>query len=174
VDVTLRHEDGHAVARRDGVELRVSRGPDGPVLDGDPGVLDHPDGVARAWAAVHCVNAGDVLVSAADGWELLDLGGGHHLGGGSHGSLLPGDSFVPVLAAGLQELGAAVVPSQGNFVMADFPGRPGKELFEALLREGVVVRPLGGYGFPTAHRVTVGLPEENERLLAALKRVLAA
>jgi len=80
----------------------------------------------------------------------------------------------PVLAAGLQELGAAVVPSQGNFVMADFPGRPGKELFEALLREGVVVRPLGGYGFPTAHRVTVGLPEENERLLAALKRVLAA
>jgi histidinol-phosphate aminotransferase len=79
----------------------------------------------------------------------------------------------PVLAAGLQALGATVVPSQGNFVMADFPGRPGKELFEALLREGVVVRPLGGYGFPTAQRVTVGLPEENQRLLAALKRVLA-
>jgi histidinol-phosphate aminotransferase len=80
----------------------------------------------------------------------------------------------PVLAAGLQALGATVVPSQGNFVMADFPGHPGKELFEALLREGVVVRPLGGYGFPTAQRVTVGLPEENQRLLAALKRVLAA
>jgi histidinol-phosphate aminotransferase len=79
-----------------------------------------------------------------------------------------------VLAAGLQALGATVVPSQGNFVMADFPGRPGKELFEALLREGLVVRPLAGYGFPTAQRVTVGLPEENQRLLAALKRVLAA
>jgi histidinol-phosphate aminotransferase len=80
----------------------------------------------------------------------------------------------PVLAAGLQALGATVVPSQGNFVMADFPGRPGKELFEALLREGLVVRPLAGYGFPTAQRITVGLPAENQRLLAALKRVLGA
>jgi hypothetical protein len=109
VDVTLRLEDGDAVARRDGVELRVRRGPDGPALDGDPAVLDHPDGAARAWAAVHCANAGDVLVSAADGWELLDLGGGHHLGGGSHGSLLPGDSVVPVLAAGLLDLPASIV-----------------------------------------------------------------
>jgi histidinol-phosphate aminotransferase len=80
----------------------------------------------------------------------------------------------PALAAGLQELGATVFPSQANFVMADFPGRPGKELFEALLRQGIVVRPLGGYGFPTAQRVTVGRPEENQRLLAALRRVLAA
>lgn len=78
----------------------------------------------------------------------------------------------PFLAAGLAALGATVVPSQGNFVFADFPGRPGKEVFEALLREGVVVRPMGGYGFPTAQRVTVGLHEENEKCLAALKKVL--
>jgi len=78
----------------------------------------------------------------------------------------------PFLAAGLAALGATVVPSQGNFVLADFPGRPGKELFEALLREAVVVRPLGGYGFPTAQRVTVGLHAENEKCLAALKKVL--
>ncbi len=78
----------------------------------------------------------------------------------------------PFLAAGLAALGATVVPSQGNFVFADFPGRPGKELFEALLREGVVVRPMGGYGFPTAQRVTVGLRAENEKCLAALRKVL--
>jgi len=78
----------------------------------------------------------------------------------------------PVLADGLRALGATVVPSQGNFVFADFPGRPGKELFEALLREGVVVRPMGGYGFPTAQRITVGLPAENEKCLAALRKVL--
>jgi histidinol-phosphate aminotransferase len=80
----------------------------------------------------------------------------------------------PFLAEGLQALGATVVPSQGNFVMADFPGRPGKELFEALLRQGVVVRPLAGYGFPTAQRITAGLRVENEKCLAALRRVLAA
>jgi histidinol-phosphate aminotransferase len=79
----------------------------------------------------------------------------------------------PVLAAGLAELGASVVPSQGNFLLADFPGRPAKALFEDLLREGVVIRPLAGYGFPNAQRITVGLARENEKCMAALKKVLA-
>ncbi len=78
----------------------------------------------------------------------------------------------PFLAEGLKALGATVVPSQGNFVLADFPGKPGKDVFEALLREGVVVRPMSGYGFPTAQRITVGLRAENERCLAALAKVL--
>jgi histidinol-phosphate aminotransferase len=78
----------------------------------------------------------------------------------------------PFLSEGLKALGATVVPSQGNFVLADFAGRPGKELFEALLRAGVVVRPMGGYGFPTAHRITVGVRPENEKCLAALAKVL--
>jgi histidinol-phosphate aminotransferase len=79
----------------------------------------------------------------------------------------------PVLAAGLEKLGATVVPSQGNFLLADFPGRPAKQLFEDMLREGIVLRPLAGYGFPHAQRITVGLQVENERCLAALQRVLA-
>jgi histidinol-phosphate aminotransferase len=79
----------------------------------------------------------------------------------------------PVLSAGLAEIGASVVPSQGNFVLADFPNRSAKALFEDLLREGVVVRPLAGYGFPHAQRITVGLPRENEKCLLALKKVLA-
>jgi histidinol-phosphate aminotransferase len=79
----------------------------------------------------------------------------------------------PLLQRGLEVLGAVVSPSQGNFLLADFPGRPGKVLFESLLREGVVVRPVGGYGFPTAQRITVGLPQENQRCLAALRKVLS-
>jgi histidinol-phosphate aminotransferase len=79
----------------------------------------------------------------------------------------------PVLASGLEKLGATVVPSQGNFLLADFPGRPAKQLFEDLLREGVVLRPMAGYGFPNAQRISVGLPAENEKCLAALERVLA-
>ncbi len=78
----------------------------------------------------------------------------------------------PLLSSGLAALGATVGPSQGNFVLADFPGRPAKLLFEDLLREGVVVRPMAGYGFPTAQRITVGLRRENEKCLAALKKVL--
>ena len=80
----------------------------------------------------------------------------------------------PFLFDGLRALGAHPVPSQGNFVLADFPGRPSKDLFEALLRLGVVVRPMHGYGFPTAQRITVGRRADNERCLAALAKVLGA
>jgi hypothetical protein len=101
VDVALFLEDGDAVARRAGEELRF-RQVDGEVqLDGDPAVLDHPDGLARTWAALHNPNAGDVLVSASAGHEFTDLAGSSHAGGGSHGSLLAGDSEVPMLVVGL-------------------------------------------------------------------------
>jgi hypothetical protein len=60
-----------------------------------------PDGRARVAAALANPNAGEVLVSAASGWEFYDLAGRHHLGGGSHGSLEPADSTVPMLSIGL-------------------------------------------------------------------------
>ena len=41
-------------------------------------------------------------MSAAPGWEFVDFGGRHHAGGGSHGSLVEGDSVVPVLTIGLE------------------------------------------------------------------------
>jgi histidinol-phosphate aminotransferase len=75
----------------------------------------------------------------------------------------------PFLTEKLRALGATVWPSQTNFVLAEFPGRDNKELFEALLREGVVVRPIGG---PHAARITVGTRPENEKLVAALARIL--
>ncbi len=75
------------------------------------------------------------------------------------------------LERGLRELGLEYIPSRGNFITV----RVGEaaRIYDALLREGVIVRPIAGYGMPEHLRVTVGLPEHNERFLAALKRALA-
>jgi histidinol-phosphate aminotransferase len=67
---------------------------------------------------------------------------------------------------GLEPAGPAVA----NFVYADL-GRDSRELFEQLLREGVIVRPTHGFGGPTAIRVTVGTQEENAFFAEALARV---
>jgi predicted AlkP superfamily pyrophosphatase or phosphodiesterase len=88
-------EDGRLVVRRDGEE-------DTALLDGVP------DGPARAEAALRNPNAGEVVVSAAAGWEFVDLAGRHHLGGGSHGSLETADSEVPMLTIGLGEPPASI------------------------------------------------------------------
>ena len=109
VDVALFREGDEAVARRDGEELRFAPLGHGFRTHGDIDVLDHPDGLRRAWAALACPNAGELLVSATEGWEFTDLGGRHHQGGGSHGSLLAGDSEVPLVVAGLDELPTKVV-----------------------------------------------------------------
>jgi hypothetical protein len=114
VDVALFLEDGEVVARRDGED--------------DPSLLDeHPDGRARAEAALRNPNAGEVLLSAAAGWEFADLGGGHHLGGGSHGSLAAGDSEVPMLTVGLGEPPASITGVKGlvleHFGLAAVPAR---------------------------------------------------
>ncbi len=76
------------------------------------------------------------------------------------------------LAEGLAALGLAYIPSVANFLTVDL-GRPAGPVDEALLRRGVIARPVGGYGLPEHLRVSVGLPEENARFLAALEQVLA-
>jgi histidinol-phosphate aminotransferase len=63
-------------------------------------------------------------------------------------------------------------PAVANFVYAD-AGGDARALFDALLREGVIVRPLGGFGAPAAVRVTVGTPEDHEVLDQALGQVRA-
>ncbi len=77
------------------------------------------------------------------------------------------------LAAGLEALGLAYIPSVGNFITLDL-GRPAGPVDQALLRRGVITRPLANYGLPRHLRVSVGLPEENRRFLAALGEVLGA
>ncbi len=73
------------------------------------------------------------------------------------------------LSERLAAMGLTVVPSQANFLYFDVK-QDGKVAFEALLRRGVIVRHLGG----TFLRVTVGLPHENDRFIAALQAVLAS
>jgi histidinol-phosphate aminotransferase len=75
------------------------------------------------------------------------------------------------LDAILREHGFDPAPSVGNFVFAETGGDAGV-LFERLLREGVIVRPLAGFGSPSAIRVSVGTPEELDVFAGALGRVL--
>jgi len=76
------------------------------------------------------------------------------------------------LTAGFARLGLAWIPSYGNFVSVEIPraggGPRADAVFQSLLRQGVIVRPVAGYGLPDHLRVTVGLAAENERFLAAL------
>jgi predicted AlkP superfamily pyrophosphatase or phosphodiesterase len=107
VDLVLFEEDGEAVVRRARAELRFSPDNGGWRTAGDERVLDpslYPNGLERAWSALACSNAGEVIVSASPGWEFEDLGRRHHAGGGSHGSLLAGDSSVPIVATGLEQV----------------------------------------------------------------------
>jgi hypothetical protein len=90
------------VARRAGEELRFAPDNGGFAVRGDQSLLPYPNALERAWSALANPNAGDVLVSAAPSFEFADLGGRHHAGGGSHGSLEAGDSEVPMLAVGLE------------------------------------------------------------------------
>lgn len=69
------------------------------------------------------------------------------------------------------EMGLPVIRSQGNFVMFDTK-REAAKVYQALLRKGVILRPVANYGFPSHLRINVGLEEENKLALSALKEVL--
>jgi histidinol-phosphate aminotransferase len=74
----------------------------------------------------------------------------------------------------LPRLGVKVYPSAGNFVLARVSGAgcTGQQVFDALLRLGVIVRPVGGYGLPDCVRITIGTAEQNARLVDALRQCL--
>lgn len=75
------------------------------------------------------------------------------------------------LTQACEQMGLEYIPSVGNFLTIDF-ARDAMPIYEALLREGVIVRPIGVYGLPNHLRVTVGLPEENARFVDSLRKVL--
>ena len=74
---------------------------------------------------------------------------------------------IAYLTRELGGLGIEVWPSDANFLLA----RAGEDAAERLQREGVIVRPLIGFGMPDFVRISIGLPEENERLVKALRRL---
>jgi Type I phosphodiesterase / nucleotide pyrophosphatase len=100
VGLALFLEDGEVVARRAG--------------DEDPALLEeYLDGRARAEGALRNPHAGEVILSAADGWEFADLAGRSHVGGGSHGSLGSTDSEVPMLSVGVGEPPSSITGIKG-------------------------------------------------------------
>jgi hypothetical protein len=119
------HPDGEAAVHTRRGELRFA--PRGDLTDlrgehwsveGDEAVLAldtsdgrvrsdrYPDALGRVWAALRCRTAGEVLASAAPGWEFLDWGRSHHIGGGSHGALHANDSLGSLLWCGTGPDGA--------------------------------------------------------------------
>ena len=75
------------------------------------------------------------------------------------------------LVAAFRELGLEWIPSAGNFVTFKVGDAIGVN--QALLRQGVIVRPIAAYGMPHWLRVSIGLPEENARFIEALRQALA-
>jgi histidinol-phosphate aminotransferase len=71
----------------------------------------------------------------------------------------------------LDSMGLIYVPSQANFVFIDFK-RDSNEIFQALLKEGIIIRPGRTWGYPTCARVTIGRMEDNRRFIEALRKVL--
>jgi hypothetical protein len=76
-------------------------------MDGRLASDAYPDGLARLWSALRAPNAGDVLVSLAEGYECVDWGGATHVDGASHGALAAGDSLGPLVLCGLDGPAAA-------------------------------------------------------------------
>lgn len=79
---------------------------------------------------------------------------------------------IALWSAALEDMGVDYIPTVGNFITVDV-GQPAGGVYEALLGQGVIVRPIGAYGLPNHLRITVGTSTENERALAALEKVLA-
>jgi len=71
----------------------------------------------------------------------------------------------------LDRIGLSYVPSQANFIFIDF-GRDSEQVFQALLREGIIVRPGKVWGYPTFARLTIGRMNDNRKFIKALSRIL--
>jgi histidinol-phosphate aminotransferase len=73
-------------------------------------------------------------------------------------------------ANAFRELKLEFVPSHANFILVRVG--EGQKIFDAMQRQGVIVRPMGGYQLPEWIRISIGTPQENERCLTALKAAL--
>jgi len=90
-----------------------------------------------------------------------------------HESVRTNQDGMRQLVDGVQALNLPYIPSVGNFLCVDVGRDPG-DVYEALLHEGVIVRPVDNYAMPGHLRISIGLQEENQRFLQALDKVLAA
>ena len=79
---------------------------------------------------------------------------------------------VKYLQTEFARLGLSYIPSQANFILVRVGN--GHEVFQRLLQQGVIVRPMVGYKFPEHVRVTVGTMAQNQKLIGALERLIQA
>lgn len=86
------------------------------------------------------------------------------------------DAGMAQMLQGFQALGLDHIDSFGNFVCVKVgsPQRSAGAVFQALLKRGVIVRPVGNYGMPNYLRVSIGLPAQNARFLSVLGDILQA
>jgi len=80
---------------------------------------DYPDALRRVWAALTCATSGDVLLSAAPGYEFPDWGGADHVGGGSHGSLHHSDSLGALAFCGVDGWAGTGSTADGAWSITD-------------------------------------------------------
>jgi len=81
-------------------------------------------------------------------------------------------SGLEFLYGEVEKLGLRYFPTQANFFLIDMK-RDARVVFKALLRDGVIVRPMAAYGYPNYIRINAGLPEDNQRFVEALSKVIS-
>lgn len=91
---------------------------DGDVRDGVLVSPSYPDALSRVWSALTCPTSGEVLLSAAPGYEFMDWGRQAHVGGGSHGSLHASDSLGALVLSGVELDG----PEPAQWAIRDVAG----------------------------------------------------
>jgi len=92
-----------------------------------------------------------------------------------HRSLELNARGIRALTEGLTELGMTVVPSEANFIMTVLPTeQEAMRIFEELLSQGVVVRPLKAFGLPNCLRISTGTDDDNQLCIEAMRRTYAA
>lgn len=124
---------------------------------GPPGVID----------ALNRVRGAFNVSTLAQVAGIAAVGDRHHLASARrHNS-----EWLPRLTAGLRALGLEVLPSAGNFVLVRFPGGADESVAaDRFLRDnGIIVRPVAGYGLPEALRITIGSDEQNSALLEVMQ-----
>ncbi|HEX7343132.1 MAG TPA: histidinol-phosphate transaminase [bacterium] len=125
--------------------------------------LTRPDIAADLQKVREVFNCNSLAQAAA----LASLDDGDYLGK----SIENNRQRLQDLDKGLNKLGLKALPSVCNFILVDF-GKPIGPIFQELLKRGVIIRPMEPYDLPTCARVSVGLPEQHQKLFSALREIL--
>ncbi|MDA0999967.1 MAG: histidinol-phosphate transaminase [bacterium] len=123
----------------------------------------HPDVISKMERVREPFNVNSLALAAAEA-ALSDT---EHVEKTVRANTEGREFFVRELAA----LGLPFVPTQGNFLMVEV-GDGAEGTYEALLREGIIARPVAGYGFPRHLRISIGTAGENQRAIDALVKIL--